>query len=106
MTVPTLRLHSWPHIGHTWPLTAHQPTSPLPQKTSSEAMNLDVTTEDTPWTYALQCVDRTCPLGPNSKVNEKKKPQVKGLTWGSPWSRLRDSNPRPTHYETTGVRDG
>lgn len=34
----------------------------------------------------------------------KKKPQVTGcVTWGSKWSRLRDSNPRPTHYECVAL---
>jgi hypothetical protein len=33
-----------------------------------------------------------------------KKPQVNGVTCGSPGSRLRDSNPRPTHYECTVPR--
>ena len=54
---------------------------------------------------ALRCVDHECPNSPHSKVNETKKPQVKGLTWGLPESRLRDSNPRPTHYEGDRDRD-
>nr|BFD92047.1 hypothetical protein KitaXyl93_34070 [Kitasatospora sp. Xyl93] len=37
--------------------------------------------------------------GSGSKADQNKKPQVRGLTWGFTWSRLRDSNPRPTHYE-------
>jgi hypothetical protein len=28
-----------------------------------------------------------------------------GQTWGSPWNRLPDANPRPTHYEYIKVRD-
>lgn len=71
----------------------------------SEPYRGPLTTRSEPATDALRCTGRKCPTCPNSKVNEDKKPQVKGLTWGSPQSRLRDSNPRPTHYETMGVRD-
>jgi hypothetical protein len=49
----------------------------------------------------ITIADGQCPICRDSKVNENKKPQVRRLTRGSPWSRLRDSNPRPTHYEAT-----
>lgn len=34
----------------------------------------------------------------HSMVSKDSNPQVRGPTWGFPLSRLRDSNPRPTHY--------
>ncbi len=35
--------------------------------------------------------------------SEQKEPQIRNLTCGSSWSRLRDSNPRPTHYECVAL---
>jgi hypothetical protein len=37
----------------------------------------EITTRRRPWTYALRCVAHKCPIGPNIKVNETKKPQSK-----------------------------
>ena len=76
------------------------------QKPSSETQTAHAVTETTPPTYALRCTDHRHPVYADSKVTRNKKPQVRGLTWGSPWSRLRDSKPRPTHYEGSRGRDG
>jgi len=75
------------------------------RKTAAQrAHHLNFITETVPPTYALRCTGLHHPIYPDSKATRNKKPQVRGLTWGSPWSRLRDSNPRPTHYETVSVR--
>ncbi len=68
------------------------------------AQHLGPVTETVPPTYALRCTDRRCLIYPNFKVTQKKKAPGQRLDLGSPWSRLRDSNPRPTHYETVSVR--
>ena len=93
----------------TWPpRQSAQPEEERPQETKDQltALHSRTATDCKPQTYALRCTDRTCPIGPNSKVNQRKKPQVRDLTRVSPWSRLRDSNPRPTHYEGLRDRDG
>jgi hypothetical protein len=53
------------------------------RKASSEAQTADLVTESKPPTYALRRAGYECPIQPNPKVKENKKPQVKGLTWGS-----------------------
>jgi hypothetical protein len=65
------------------------------QRSRSQPCDHSSATASKPATYALRCVDHTCPIYPEFKVARNKKPQFRGLTWGSPWSRLRDSNPRP-----------
>jgi len=69
------------------------------QKARSETCIGNAIPEATPQAHALRCVGHTYPIWIDSKVCESKEPQVRGPTWGSSWGRLRDSNPRPTHYE-------
>ena len=51
-------------------------------------------------TYASECVGRKALTQALPMVNKKKKPQVRGLTWGSSWSRLSGFEP-----ETYALRD-
>ncbi|GAA3777866.1 hypothetical protein GCM10023083_13080 [Streptomyces phyllanthi] len=95
-------------LGHrtaTTPIRTARKERPREIKDQLTALQSGTATDCKPPTYALRCADHVCPINPNSKVSQNKKPQVKGPTWGFPWSRLRDSNPRPTHYEGLQDRD-
>ncbi len=102
--LPAPPLHSCPPPVHRRPFAGGESSYPGRKKPRSEAYRLDFVTEAAPSTYALRCADHRRTIYADSKVNEYKKPQVRASTWGLPWSRLRDSNPRPTHYETVSVR--
>ena len=95
----TRSLHARPPHGH-----HAEPDQRDEAKSQVTALRAETPTGSRPQTYALRCVAHRYPISPDSKVTRNKKPQVRCLTWGSPQSRLRDSNPRPTHYETTSDR--
>ena len=98
--IPSARsLHEWPPRGDRDGECGRSTEGRNNEDAGQKACHSEHLVQLTHAAYALRCADRTCPFGPDSKVIQKKKPQVKCLTWGSPWSRLRDSNPRPTHYE-------
>ena len=84
-------------------LRASPPISLAQAKDQVRDLDRQFDTGAIPLTHALQCVDHTCPIWVDSKVDRSRKPQVRVLTWGFPWSRLRDSNPRPTHYECVAL---
>lgn len=52
--------------------------APNLKSTRSERLIVDLVTETKPLTYALRCADHERLIGQDSKVNEYKRPQVKG----------------------------
>ena len=91
----TRSLHARPPHGH-----RAEPDQRDEAKSQVTALRAETPTGSRPQTYALRCVAHRYPISPDSKVTRNKKPQVRGLTRGFPWSPLSDSNRRPTHYKT------